>query len=76
MRGDLMLALSYLSLPLELGLGFLISAVLGFYIGRKIDKALASAPLFTVVFLSAGMALGFFNAWRLLEKVDRRLRKK
>lgn len=76
LRGDLMLALSYLTIPLELGLGFLISAAFGFYVGARIDKVVNSAPLFTVTFLLAGMALGFWNAWRVLGRVERRLRKK
>jgi F0F1-type ATP synthase assembly protein I len=76
MRRNFFLGLSYIGTVFELGIGFLISSLLGFYLGNKLDNTIGSRPVFSVLFLLGGMALGFYNAWRVLQSLDKRLREK
>jgi ATP synthase protein I len=47
--------------------GLLVGGVIGYFL----DKAFNSSPLFLVIFLIIGMAAGFMNLYRSLEKDDK-----
>ena len=52
----------------SVGIGLIVSAMIGWYIGTVIDKHLHTAPIFMVVFLVLGMSAGIINVFRTLGK--------
>jgi len=52
----------------SVGIGLIISAMIGYYIGVFIDKHAHTAPVFTLIFLIIGMAAGITNVFRTLGK--------
>jgi F0F1-type ATP synthase assembly protein I len=55
----------------SLGLAFPIAILLGYLWGRFMDRALSTAPWFTVIFTVIGVAGGFLNAVRTAIRIGR-----
>ncbi len=57
-----------------IGPHFLVSTLIGYAIGRQLDRWLDWAPILTVVFSLFGVAAGFLNLFRevrILNQADR-----
>jgi predicted F0F1-ATPase subunit len=52
----------------SVGIGLIISTMIGYSIGVFIDKHAHTAPVFTLIFLIIGMAAGITNVFRTLGK--------
>jgi ATP synthase protein I len=52
----------------SVGIGLIISVLIGWYIGNVIDKHFHTAPVFMLVFLILGIGAGMINVFRTLGK--------
>ena len=52
----------------SVGIGLIISAMIGYFIGAFIDKHAHTAPIFTLIFVVIGIAAGITNVFRTLGK--------
>jgi F0F1-type ATP synthase assembly protein I len=52
----------------SVGIGLIVSTMIGYYIGAFIDKHAHTAPVFTLVFVLLGMGAGIVNIFRTLGK--------
>jgi ATP synthase protein I len=52
----------------SVGIGLIVSSMIGYYIGYLIDKYVHTAPVFTMIFLLVGIAAGIINVFRTLGK--------
>jgi len=52
----------------SVGIGLIVSSMIGYYIGTLIDKHAHTAPIFTMIFLLIGIASGMVNVFRTLGK--------
>ncbi len=52
----------------SVGIGLIVSTMIGYYIGVFIDKHAHTAPVFTMIFLLLGMGAGIVNIFRALGK--------
>jgi ATP synthase protein I len=52
----------------SVGIGLIISVVIGYFIGAWIDKHAHTSPLFTLIFLLMGIGAGLLNVFRTLGK--------
>ena len=55
----------------SIGPHFMISVLIGFFIGRKLDAWLDAKPLWTLIFVLMGIAAGFLNLFRELALVNK-----
>jgi F0F1-type ATP synthase assembly protein I len=52
----------------SVGIGLIISVMIGFFIGETIDKHAHTMPVFTLIFIILGMGAGILNVFRTLRK--------
>jgi ATP synthase protein I len=52
----------------SVGIGLVVSTMIGYFIGIIIDKHVHTAPIFTLIFLLFGIAAGMINVFRTLGK--------
>ena len=52
----------------SVGIGLIISTMIGYFIGDFIDKHAHTMPIFTLIFVLLGMAAGITNVFRTLGK--------
>jgi ATP synthase protein I len=52
----------------SVGIGLIISMMIGWFIGNIIDKHFHTAPIFMIVFLLLGISAGIINVFRTLGK--------
>lgn len=52
----------------SVGIGLIISALIGWFIGDTIDNHFHTAPIFMLIFLLFGMGAGMLNVFRTLAK--------
>jgi ATP synthase protein I len=52
----------------SVGIGLIISVMIGYWLGSLIDKHIHTAPVFTMVFLILGIGAGMLNVFRTLGK--------
>jgi ATP synthase protein I len=52
----------------SVGIGLVVSMLIGYYAGITIDKHTHTAPLFTLIFLLLGIGAGMLNVFRTLGK--------
>ena len=55
----------------SLGLAFPIAIVIGYFLGRWLDRIFGTDPWLTVVFSIFGIAGGFLNAFRTAVRIGR-----
>ena len=54
-----------------IGPHFLVSTLIGLYVGHKIDQKFGTDPLWTVILALCGIAAGFLNLFRELAIINR-----
>jgi predicted F0F1-ATPase subunit len=54
----------------SVGIGLIISIMIGYCIGYWLDKHLHTTQIFTIIFIVLGMGAGFLNIFRTLNKDD------
>jgi ATP synthase protein I len=54
----------------SVGVGLIISIMIGYFIGYWLDKHLHTSQIFTIIFVVLGMGAGFLNLFRTLNKND------
>ncbi len=54
-----------------IGPHFLVSTLIGIFVGKKLDQVTEMYPVWTVVFAGFGIAAGFVNLFRELAIVNR-----
>lgn len=52
----------------EAAIGFCVAVFLCTWIGKTLDEQFETAPLFLVIFLLLGVATGFYNLYKLIDK--------
>jgi ATP synthase protein I len=52
----------------SVGIGLVVSTMIGYYIGVVIDKHAHTGMIFTLIFLLLGIAAGIINVFRTLGK--------
>jgi F0F1-type ATP synthase assembly protein I len=52
----------------SVGIGLIVSSMIGYYIGTLIDKHAHTMPVFTMIFLLIGITAGIVNVFRTLGK--------
>jgi ATP synthase protein I len=52
----------------SVGIGLIVSLMIGWFIGNLIDKHFHTAPVFMLVFMMLGIAAGIINVFRTLGK--------
>ena len=52
----------------SVGIGLVLCAFIGYWIGNYIDHKFHTAPIFMVIFLIIGMGAGILNVFRTLSK--------
>jgi len=55
----------------SIGPHFLVSTLIGYFVGSKLDQWLGWEPVLTVVFALFGIAAGFLNLFRELAIINR-----
>ena len=53
------------------GIALVVSTVIGFYIGKKLDEFFGTDPWLTILFLLFGIAAGFINLFRTALRTGR-----
>lgn len=53
------------------GIALVVSTVIGFYIGKKLDEFFGTDPWLMILFLLFGIAAGFINLFRTALKTER-----
>ncbi len=53
----------------SVGIGLVISAAIGYFIGETIDHYAHTAPVFTLIFILVGIAAGMLNVFRTLGQI-------
>ena len=52
----------------SVGIGLIVSMMIGWFVGNAIDKHFHTQPIFMMVFLIFGIAAGIINVFRTLGK--------
>jgi ATP synthase protein I len=52
----------------SVGIGLIITVMIGYFTGAAIDKHFHTAPIFTMVFILFGIGAGLLNVFRTLGK--------
>jgi len=52
----------------SVGIGLIVSMMIGWFVGVQIDKHFHTSPIFMIIFLMLGIAAGIINVFRTLGK--------